>query len=58
MSEMSKLLKHYNELKKDTSSIYLFRVCIFYKILNEDAKLINEKLGLKMIFIENIEKVS
>jgi len=55
---MSKLLKHYNELKKDTSSIYLFRVCIFYKILNEDAKLINEKLGLKMIFIENIEKVS
>ena len=46
---MSKLLKQYEELKKnDTSSIYLFRVGIFYNILNEDAKLINEKLGLKI----------
>lgn len=46
---MSKLLKQYEELKKnDASSIYLFRVGIFYNILNEDAKLINEKLGLKI----------
>lgn len=46
---MSKLLNHYKELKKeDASSIYLFRVGIFYNILNEDAKLINEKLGLKI----------
>lgn len=46
---MSKLLKQYNELKKeDASSIYLFRIGIFYNILNEDAKLINEKLGLKI----------
>lgn len=46
---MSKLMKQYNELKKeDASSIYLFRVGIFYNILNEDAKLINEKLGLKI----------
>ena len=46
---MSKLLKQYEELKKnDVSSIYLFRVGIFYNILNEDAKLINEKLGLKI----------
>ena len=46
---MSKLLKQYKELKKnDASSIYLFRVGIFYNILNEDAKLINEKLGLKI----------
>jgi len=46
---MSKLIKQYNELKKeDASSIYLFRVGIFYNILNEDAKLINEKLGLKI----------
>ena len=36
---MSKLMKQYNELKKqDSSSIYLFRVGIFYNILNEDAK--------------------
>lgn len=42
-------MKKYNELKKeDASSIYLFRVGIFYNILNEDAKLINEKLGLKI----------
>ena len=46
---MSKLLNQNNELKKnDASSIYLFRVGIFYNILNEDAKLINEKLGLKI----------
>ena len=46
---MSKLLNQYQELKKkDASSIYLFRVGIFYNILNEDAKLINEKLGLKI----------
>ena len=42
-------MKQYNELKKqDSSSIYLFRVGIFYNILNDDAKLINEKLGLKI----------
>ncbi|MCF0125487.1 MAG: hypothetical protein HUJ68_07005, partial [Clostridia bacterium] len=46
---MSKLLNQYKELKKqDASSIYLFRIGIFYNILNEDAKIINEKLGLKI----------
>ena len=46
---MSKLLEHYNKLKKeDASCIYMFRVGIFYNILNEDAKIINEKLGLKI----------
>ena len=46
---MSKLLKQYEQLKKeDASRIYLFRVGIFYNILNEDAKIINEKLGLKI----------
>lgn len=46
---MSKLMKQYNELKKDdASSVYLFRIGIFYNILNEDAKLINEKIGLKI----------
>lgn len=46
---MSKLLNQFNELKKqDASSIYIFRVGIFYNILNEDAHILNEKLGLKL----------
>lgn len=46
---MSKILKQYNELKqKDASCIYLFRVGIFYNILNEDAKILNEKIGLRL----------
>ena len=46
---MSKLLNHFNELKKQAaSSIYIFRVGIFYNILNEDAHTLNEKLGLKL----------
>lgn len=46
---MSKLLKQYEELKKqDPNIIYLFRIGIFYNILNSDAKIINEKLGLKI----------
>lgn len=46
---MSKLLKKYEELKKqDSNTIYLFHVGIFYNILNEDAKIVNKKLGLKI----------
>ena len=46
---MSKILKKYKELKeKDASPIYIFRIGIFYNILNEDAKILNEKLGLKL----------
>jgi DNA mismatch repair ATPase MutS len=46
---VSKLLNQFNELKKqDASSIYIFRVGIFYNILNEDAHTLNEKLGLKL----------
>lgn len=46
---MSKILKQYKDLKeKDASSIYIFRVGIFYNALNEDAKVLNEKLGLKL----------
>ena len=45
----SKLMQQFQNLKKkDASSIYLFRVGIFYNILNEDAKIVNEKLGLKI----------
>lgn len=46
---MSKLMKKYLDLKKEeASSIYIFRIGIFYNILNEDAKILNEKLGLKL----------
>jgi len=46
---MSKLLEKYNELKKENAScIYVFRVGIFYNILNEDAKILNKKIGLKI----------
>ena len=46
---MSKLLSKYEVLKKEyPNTILLFRVGIFYNILNEDAKIINEKLGLKI----------
>ena len=46
---MSKLLKQYNDLKaKDKEKIYLFRVGIFYNILNEDARLVSKEIGLKL----------
>ena len=55
---MSKLLNQYESLKKiDSSYIYIFRVGIFYNIINEDAKIINEKLGLKLTYLgSNISK--
>ncbi len=47
---MSKLLKQYEELKrKDPNKIYIFPVGIFYNILNEDAKLVSNEIGLKLI---------
>lgn len=46
---MSKLLNQYESLKKkDANCIYIFRVGIFYNILNEDAKIVNEQIGLKI----------
>lgn len=46
---MSKLLNQYNELKKkDSNIIYIFRVGIFYNILNEDARIVNKAIGLKL----------
>lgn len=46
---MSKLLKQYEELKKkDKNQIYIFKVGIFYNILNEDAKVVNNAIGLKL----------
>lgn len=46
---MSKLLKQYEELKKkDPKKVYIFKVGIFYNILNEDARLVSKVIGLKL----------
>lgn len=46
---MSKLLKQYEKLKKKTpEKIYIFKVGIFYNILNEDAKIVSSQIGLKL----------
>ena len=46
---MSKLQKQYEDLKrKDSEKIYIFRVGIFYNILNEDAKVVSDSIGLKL----------
>ena len=46
---MSKLLKQYDELKKkDPEKVYIFKVGIFYNILNEDARLVSREIGLKL----------
>lgn len=47
--KMSKLLNQYTILKNDNPEIlYIFRSGIFYIALNEDAKILNRKLGLKI----------
>ena len=46
---MSKLQKQYDALKrKDSKKIYLFKVGIFYNILNEDARIVSNSIGLKL----------
>lgn len=46
---MSKLQKQYEELKKkDKNKIYIFKVGIFYNILQEDAKVVSNTIGLKL----------
>ena len=46
---MSKLLKQYEELKKkDPNKVYIFKVGIFYNILNEDARIVSDATGLKL----------
>ncbi|MFR8144735.1 MAG: hypothetical protein ACLU84_06640 [Clostridia bacterium] len=46
---MSKLLKQYEEFKKkDSKKIYIFKVGIFYNILNEDARKVSSAIGLKL----------
>lgn len=46
---MSKLLKQYEELKKkEPAKVYIFKVGIFYNLLNEDARLVSNAIGLKL----------
>ena len=46
---MSKLYNNYLELKKEENSyIYLFKSGIFYIALQEDAKVLSQKFGLKL----------
>lgn len=46
---MSKLQKQYEELKKkDKNKVYIFKVGIFYNIINEDAKVVSKLIGLKL----------
>lgn len=46
---MSKLQKQYNDLKKkDSEKIYIFKVGIFYNILNDDARVVSNSIGLKL----------
>lgn len=46
---MSKLQKQYEELKKqDVEKIYIFKVGIFYNILNDDARVVSDSIGLKL----------
>ena len=46
---MSKLMNQYEELKKkDANKVYIFPVGIFYNILNEDARLVSDAIGLKL----------
>lgn len=46
---MSKLLNKYNELKNnDPKKVYIFKIGIFYNILNEDARKVSNAIGLKL----------
>ncbi len=55
---MSKLYEHYKRCKEENSDkIILIRSGAFYVILDDDAKMLNEKLGLKLTMLnENIVK--
>ena len=46
---MSKLQKQYeNFKKKDSEKIYIFKVGIFYNILNEDTRVVSNSISLKL----------
>ena len=50
---MSRLYKRYKNLKNKEDIIYLFKVGMFYVILDDDAKIISKLLNLKLIPLNN-----
>lgn len=50
---MSRLYKRYKNLKNKEDIIYLFKVGMFYVILDDDAKIISKLLNLKLISLNN-----
>ena len=46
---MSKLYNRYKTLKNKKNIIYIFKVGMFYVILDDDAKILSELLNLKLI---------
>ena len=50
---MSRLYKRYKNLKNKEDIIYLFKVGMFYVILDDDAKILSKLLNLKLIPLNN-----
>lgn len=50
---MSKLYKRYKNLKNKEDIVYIFKVGMFYVILDDDAKIISKLLNLKLIPLNN-----
>lgn len=46
---MSKLYNRYKTLKNKEDIVYIFKVGMFYVILDDDAKILSELLNLKLI---------
>ena len=46
---MSKLYNRYKTLKNKEDIVYIFKVGIFYVILDDDAKILSKLLNLKLI---------
>ena len=50
---MSKLYNRYKTLKNKEDIVYIFKVGMFYVILDDDAKIISKLLNLKLIPLNN-----
>ena len=50
---MSKLYNRYKTLKNKEDIVYIFKVGMFYVILDDDAKILSKLLNLKLIPLNN-----
>lgn len=50
---MSKLYKRYKNLKNKEDIVYIFKVGMFYVILDDDAKILSKLLNLKLISLNS-----